>query len=65
VVKWTNSLLVPPTAQILQLMEAASQTPSLARKIANGFNNPSDYYPWWFDQTEAANMIKRMSDLAA
>jgi styrene monooxygenase A-like protein len=58
VVKWTNSLLVPPEPQILQLMGAASQIPRLASKIANGFNNPPDYAPWWFDAVEADKTIK-------
>jgi hypothetical protein len=49
VVKWTNSLLVPPVPQILQLMGVASKVPPLAREIANGFNHPPDYAPWWFD----------------
>jgi Styrene monooxygenase A putative substrate binding domain len=63
-VKWTNSLLVPPAPHILQLMGAASQIPALARKIANGFNHPPAYSPWWFDPAEAANMIKRMAGAA-
>lgn len=58
VVEWTNSLLVPPEPQILQLMGAASQIPRLARRIANGFNNPPDYAPWWFDAAEAEKTIK-------
>ena len=57
VVQWTNSLLVPPAPQILQLMGAASQIPPLARRIANGFNNPPDYAPWWFDAAEAEKTI--------
>ena len=61
VVKWTNSLLIPPAPQILQLMGAASQIPPLAAKIANGFNNPPDYSPWWFDQAQAENLIKQMA----
>jgi hypothetical protein len=65
VVKWTNSLLVPPAPQILQLMGAASQIPPLASKIANGFNNPPDYSPWWFDQAQADNLIKQMAGAAA
>ncbi len=65
VVKWTNSLLIPPAPQILQLMGAASQIPPLAAKIANGFNNPPDYSPWWFDQALADNMIKQMAGAAA
>jgi styrene monooxygenase A-like protein/F420-dependent NADP oxidoreductase-like protein len=58
VVKWTNSLLVPPEPQILQLMGAASQIPPLASRITNGFNNPPDYAPWWFDPAEADKLIK-------
>jgi hypothetical protein len=65
VVRWTNSLLVPPAPQILQLMGAASQIPPLASKIANGFNNPPDYSPWWFDPGEADKMIKQMAGVAA
>jgi hypothetical protein len=64
VVKWTNSLLVPPTPQILELMGAASEIPALARKIANGFNYPPDYSPWWFDPAEAGNLIKRIAGAA-
>lgn len=58
VVRWTNSLLVPPEPQILQLMGAASQIPPLASRIANGFNNPPDYAPWWFDVAEADKLIR-------
>ena len=57
VVKWTNSLLTPPPPHILQLMGAASQMPKLASRIANGFNNPPDYNPWWFDPAEAEKLI--------
>jgi styrene monooxygenase A-like protein len=57
VVKWTNSLLTPPPPYILQLMGAASQIPVLASKIANGFNNPPDYNPWWFDPAEAQKLL--------
>jgi len=56
VAKWTNSLLTPPPPHILQLMGAATKIPALARKIANGFNNPPDYNPWWFDAKEAERL---------
>lgn len=60
VAKWTNSLLTPPPPQVLQLMGAASQIPKLASIITNGFNNPPDYHPWWFDAAEAEKLIKRL-----
>ena len=64
VVRWTNSLLVPPAPQVLQLMGAASQIPPLARRIANGFNNPPDYAPWWFDAAKAQDVIKSLAGAA-
>ena len=64
VVKWTNSLLVPPAPHILELMGAASKIPLLARKIANGFNHPPDFSPWWFDRAEAGRMINRTASAA-
>jgi len=64
VVRWTNSLLVPPAPQVLQLMGAASQIPPLARRIANGFNNPPDYAPWWFDAAKAQGVIKSLARAA-
>jgi hypothetical protein len=65
VVRWTNSLLVPPEPQILQLMGAASQIPALASRIANGFNNPPDYSPWWFGTAEAESLIQRLQKEAS
>ena len=38
-------------------MGAASQIPPLASRIANGFNNPPDYYPWWFSPDEAQKLM--------
>jgi hypothetical protein len=64
VVRWTNSLLTPPPPQVLQLMGAASQIPQLASKIANAFNNPPDYAPWWFDAGEAERLIKKLANAA-
>jgi hypothetical protein len=60
VVKWTNSLLVPPEPQILKLMGAAAEFHPLAAMIANAFNNPPDYSPWWFDAAEADRLIHSM-----
>jgi flavin-dependent dehydrogenase len=64
VVNWTNSLLIPPPPQILQLMGAASQIPALASRIANGFNNQPDYAPWWFDAGRAHEVIKSLAGAA-
>ncbi|ATG74928.1 alanine-phosphoribitol ligase [Zobellella denitrificans] len=47
VVTWTNTLLRPPEPHLLELLGAAQQAPGLAAMIANGFDNPPDYFPWW------------------
>jgi len=54
VTNWTNSMLTPPPAHILNLLGAASLSQSLADLIANNFSDPSKFTPWWFDaeQTE-------------
>lgn len=57
VVSWTNSMLVPPPPHVLQLMGAAAQIPHLASKIANGFNNPPSYSPWWFEAEAAERLV--------
>lgn len=58
VVSWTNSLLAPPRPHVLRLLEAAQQLPGLARMIANGFDDPRIFYPWWFDPGEAERIIE-------
>lgn len=58
VVSWTNSLLLPPPPHILELLASAQQYPSLASTIANGFNNPPSFYPWWDD----ANLCRDFVD---
>ncbi|MDN3558121.1 styrene monooxygenase/indole monooxygenase family protein [Halomonas maura] len=49
VVSWTNSLLLPPEEHILNLLGAAQESPSLAAVLANGFDNPPDFLPWWLE----------------
>ncbi|MBX3680732.1 MAG: FAD-binding oxidoreductase [Rhodocyclaceae bacterium] len=57
VVHWTNSLLFPPAEHVIKLLGAAQQAPGLARRIANGFNDPRDYAEYWFDAASAERLI--------
>jgi hypothetical protein len=59
VVTWTNSLLCPPPPHVLNMLGAAAGCPPLASVIANGFNNPPDYFPWWFDAGACEQFIAR------
>jgi hypothetical protein len=40
---WTNALLSPPPPHVLKVLGAACGEPRVARRIANGFNNPTDF----------------------
>jgi 2-polyprenyl-6-methoxyphenol hydroxylase-like FAD-dependent oxidoreductase len=57
VVQWTNSLLTPPAPHVLNLLGAAANLPSLASLIANGFDHPPSYFPWWTDRMECERLI--------
>jgi len=65
VVNWTNSLLTPPPPHILGLLGAAGQSPSLASRIANGFDNPPDFFPWWADPIACQQLIDQQLAKAA
>nr|WP_067298854.1 styrene monooxygenase/indole monooxygenase family protein [Marinobacterium profundum] len=57
VVSWTNSLLLPPPEHILNLLGAAQRSPALAASIANGFNNPPDFMPWWLEPESCDHFV--------
>ena len=59
---WTNALLQPPPPHVLNIMGSAQAYPALARRIANGFDNPLDFFPWFAVPEEAA---KYLASLAA
>ncbi len=65
VITWTNSLLTPPPPHILNLLGAAGQCPSIAQTIANGFNNPPDFFPWWTDPQACEQFINQHCATAA
>ena len=59
VVRWTNSLLLPPPAHILDLLGAAQASPALAASIANGFDNPPDLMPWWLEPEACDHVVNQ------
>ncbi len=46
--QWTNLMLHPPPHAV-EFMIAAQERPALARAFADGFDDPSSLYPWFFD----------------
>lgn len=65
VVTWTNSMLAPPPPHILKLFGAASESPALAARIANGFDNPPSFFPWWTEAQACEQMIEQYVGQAA
>ncbi len=57
VTTWTNTLLGPPPAHILNFLGAAGQCESLASLFVNAFNDPNDYFPWWIHPEACDQLI--------
>ena len=58
---WTNALLQPPPPHVLNIMGAAQGFPTLARRIANGFDQPTDLFPWFAVPEEAERYLKQLA----
>jgi len=65
VTTWTNTLLGAPPPHILNLLGAAGQVPALASGIANNFDNPPDFFPWWMDPEACDAFIRSKATAAA
>lgn len=64
VVAWTNSLLAPPQAAMLDVLAAGAQNQAIASVLANNFDDPRQYAPWWFDTAEAKKFIASKENTA-
>ena len=58
VVQWTNMMLMPPPPFVLEIMGTACAEPRLAHRIANGFDDPRDFFPWFADPDAAASYLQ-------
>lgn len=61
VVGWTNALLMPPAPHVLNIMGSAQGFPLLAKRIANGFEDPRDFFPWFAVPEEADAYLKTLA----
>lgn len=57
VVRWTNSMLRPPEPQMVNALIVAAQNQKLASKIANNFDDPRGFAPWWFDAQKSEQFL--------
>ncbi len=60
VVRWTNMMLQPPPPFVLEIMGTACVEPRLAHRMANGFDDPRDFFPWFADPGEAAAYLSSL-----
>ncbi|GAB2640951.1 hypothetical protein GCM10027169_06270 [Gordonia jinhuaensis] len=54
VVGWTNALLAPPPEHVLALLGSAAGDRRIARRFANDFDDPRDFFNWFMDPQLAA-----------
>jgi hypothetical protein len=59
---WTNALLGPPPEHVLELLVAGNDHPEIARRFANGFNDPRDFFDWFMEPDKASRYL---ADVAA
>lgn len=55
VVTWTNALLSPPPPHVLALLGGGAVDERIARRFANGFDDPRDFFNWFMDPADAAS----------
>ena len=61
VVTWTNMLLQPPPPFVLEIMGTAGAVPELAHRMANGFDDPRDFFPWFADPNAAKAYLAELT----
>ena len=64
VVRWTNQFLLPPQPHTIRLLESASSLPGVAGELANGFDDPRTYFPWFSEQSEAEHFLDTWAAVA-
>ena len=60
VVGWTNMMLQPPPPFVLEIMGTACSEPRLAQRMANGFDDPRDFFPWFADPAAAGAYLAEL-----
>ncbi|MFF1478186.1 styrene monooxygenase/indole monooxygenase family protein [Streptomyces sp. NPDC058301] len=61
VVKWTNAMLGVPPEHVLNLIGAAGGLQPVADRFANGFDDPSDFENFFFEEEKAAAYLAEVS----
>jgi len=54
---WTNALLSPPPEHVLKLLMAGNESPQLAHRFVNGFDDPRDFFEWFMFPDKAEQYL--------
>lgn len=63
VTAWTNALLGPPPEHVLKLLTAGNESPEIARRFVNGFDNPPDYFEWFMFPDKAEQYLAEVASV--
>lgn len=58
---WTNALLGPPPEHVLDLLGAAGQNPRIAKRFAEGFDDPRDFFEWFMTPDKAQQYLAEVA----
>jgi hypothetical protein len=61
VTQWTNALLQPPPEHVINILGAAGSIPAVAKRFANGFDDPTDFQHWFMYPDKAAEYLESVS----
>jgi hypothetical protein len=61
VTKWTNAMLGVPPEHVLNLIGAGGQLQPVAKRFANGFNDPADFENFFYEPEKANAYLAEVS----
>ncbi len=61
VTRWTNAMLAPQAAHVRALLGAASGLQRVADRFANGFDDPSDFEDYFFEEAKAQAYVAEVA----
>ena len=61
---WTNALLSPPPEHVLKLLTAGNESPQIAHRFVNGFDDPRDFFDWFMFPDKAERYLAEVGAAA-
>ncbi|GAA0462392.1 styrene monooxygenase/indole monooxygenase family protein [Streptomyces sp. NPDC046215] len=61
---WSNAMLAPPPAHVLDLLGAAGRLQPVADRLAGGFDDPADFDSYFYDAARTAAYVARVAEEA-